>query len=117
MWVCGPSVEDRDVKGRNLAEKETHVVYVALEVVGGLAGDTNLVFAAELEAGYLVGDVSEENETLLVGRGACLDNLGEISDLHDYGGHGGGEDGIEFAEVGKVAREVEGERVESMVVL
>lgn len=117
MGVCGLSVQDGCVKGGNLAQEETHVVYMALEVVCGLAGDTNLVLAAELEAGCLLGDICEENETLLLGGGAVPDDLGEIPDLHDNGGHGGGQDCIEFTEVGKIAREVEGQRVEGMVVL
>lgn len=117
MWVGCPSVQDGNVKGRNLAEKETHVVYVAFETVCGLAGDTNLVLAAELEAGCLVGDVCEENETLLLGGGALFDYFSEVPDLDDDGGHGGGQDGIELTEVSKVAREVEGERVECVVVL
>ena len=117
MWVCGPFVQDGGVKGGNLAEEDAHVVYVALEVVRGLAGDTNLVLAAELEAGCLVGDVCEENETVLLGDGGVLDGLCEIPNLDNDGGHGGGEDGIELAEVGKVAGEVEGEGVEGVVVL
>lgn len=103
MWVCGPAVQDGYVEGGDLAEKETHVVHMAVEVVCGLAGDTNLVLAAELEAGGLFGDVCEENEALLLGGGAILDDLGETGDLHDDGGHGGGQDGIELAEVSEVA--------------
>ena len=117
MRVGGPSVQDRNVKGGNLAKEETHVVNVTLEAVCGLASDTNLVLAAELEAGGLVGDVGEENEALLLVGGALLDGFCEAPDLHDDGGHGGGEDGIELAEVCKVAGEVEGEGVEGVVVL
>ena len=117
MWVCGLFAQDGGVKGGNLAEEDAHVVYVAPEVVCGLAGDTDLVLAAELEAGGLVGDVCEENEAVLLGGGAVLDCVGEIPNLDDDGGHGGGEDGIELAEVSKVAGEVEGEGVEGVVVL
>lgn len=117
MWEGGPSIQDGDVEGGNLAEKDTHVVYVAIEVVCGLASDTDLVLATELEAGGVFGNVSEENETFLVGGGAVLDDLGESRDLDDDGGHGGGEDSIELAEVSKVAGEVKGEGVEGVVVL
>lgn len=117
MWVSGSSSQGRNVKGGDLAEQETHVVQVAFKAVCGLTGDTNLVLAAEFEAGGLVGDFCEEDETLLVGGGTLFDDIGEVSDLDDDRGHGGGEDGIELAEVSKVAGEVEGEGVEDVVVL
>lgn len=66
MWVSGPAVQGGDVKRGDLGEKETHVVNVSFEAVCGLAGDTNLVLAAEFEAGGLVSDVCEEDEALLL---------------------------------------------------
>ena len=89
MRVCGLSVQDGYIKGGDLCEEETHVVYVAFEIVCGLAGDANLVLAAELEAGSLFSDVGKEDEALVLCGGAVLDDLGEIPDLHDDGGHGG----------------------------
>ena len=88
-----------------------------LECVRSVTRHTNLVVRPWLKATDLVGNISEKPEAVLPGHGPALDHVCELRDLVGDGGHGGGKDGVELAEVGEVAREVEWQGVEGVGVL
>ena len=90
---------------------------MALEVVSSMAGDANLVLAAVLETVGLVCYLCEEPEPVFLGGFAVFDHGCECLDLCCNGGDGGGEDGVELAEVCKAAGEVDGEGIEGVSVL
>ena len=115
--IGGVSVEQKGgFEAGHALEESAEVGGVCLKSICCLARDADFVFAAEFETGCVVCDVCEEGEKT-GGRGAVLDETGEGVHLGGDGGHGGGEDGVELAEVCKVAGEVERERVEGVGVL
>lgn len=79
-----------------------------------MASHTNLVVRARLETACFLRDLSEEPQPFLLGRRLVFDHGGELGNFGGEDVHGRGEDGVEFAEVGEVAGEVEGEGVECM---
>lgn len=115
--VDGGTIHNGRVECGDVVCQLSEIGRVAFEVVCSLAGDANLVLAAKLETLCLLSYLSEEPETLLLGSSALLYHGSEILDLGGNGEDGGGEDGIEFTEVSKVAREVDGEGVEGVCVL
>jgi hypothetical protein len=90
---------------------------VSLEGVCCLAGDANFVLAAWLEAGRFLCDVIEEPEAFFFWGGLVLNHASEGVYFAGDGGERGGQDGIKLAQVGKGARKVEGQGVESVGVL
>lgn len=98
-------------------EQRPHMGPMGTEVVGGVAGDANLVLAAELEAAGLLRDLGEQVEAVLVGARLVLDHGNELVDLRGEERHGGGEHGVELAEVPIAAGEVDREAVERVGVL
>lgn len=106
--------EDGGVEAGDVEQEGHHVFVLALEKVGHLGGDADLVLAAELETLGLVGDLHEEPDALFLGRGVRLDHVDEPVDLGIQGVDRGGEDGVELAEVGELAGDICGERVESL---
>lgn len=87
---------------------------MGFEVVRSSARDSNLIIPPILEPSGLFRNLVEEVEAFLLGASALLDHACEGVDFGGDVDHGGGEDGIEFAEVAYAAREVEGERVEGV---
>ena len=87
------------------------------QVVGGSARHADLVFSAELESVSFVPNLCEEPEPVFRGGRPVFNHLRELVDFGGNESHGGREDGIELAEVGKVPGKVERERIEGMRVL
>ena len=98
-------------------EEGSHVCFVGAQTVGGVAGDADLVLAAELEARGLLRDLSEEVEAFVVRARLVLDHGYEVVDLRREERHRGGEHGVELAEVTVGAGEVHREAVERVCVL
>ena len=116
VGIDGVAGEDGAAEAGDV-EEGGHVLVLALEEVGDLGGDADLVLAAELEALRLVGDLHEEPDALFLGRGVGLDHVDEPVDLGGQGVDRGGEDGVELAQVGELAGDICGERVERLRVL
>lgn len=102
---------------RYVLQEGLHVRLVSAEAVGGVTGDAYLVLAAELEAGGFLCDVRKEPQPFLLRTDVRFEHARNLRDLRGEGGHGGGEDGVEFAKLGEVAGEVEGEGIEGVGVL
>jgi len=112
--VGGVAGEDGGVEAGDVEQEGHHVFVLALEKVGYLGGNADLVLAAELETLGLVGDLHEEPDALFFGGGVRLDHVNEAVDLGIQGVDGGGEDGVKLAEVGELAGDICGESVESL---
>ena len=93
------------------------VVLVVSQVVGCSTRHADLVFSTELEPVCFVPNLSQEPKPVFRGGRPVFNHLRELVDFGGNESHGGREDGIELAEVGKVPGEVEGERIEGMCVL
>src|SRR5712675_1483830 len=104
--------EGRRVETGDVEEEGHHVLVLGLEKVGDLGGDANLVLTTEFEALGLVSDLHKKPHALLLWGGVGLNHVDEPVDLRGQGVDGGGEDGIELAEVGELTGDISGEGVE-----
>ena len=93
------------------------VALVVSQVVSCSTRHADLVFPAELEPVCFVPNLCEEPKPVFWGGRPVFNHLCELVDFGGNESHGGREDGIELAEVGKVPGEVERERIEGMRVL
>lgn len=106
MWVYRLPLEQVDgfeVGVGYLVQEDFHVCSVSFETICSVTSNSNFVVAAELETIGFLRDLSELPETVLLRSSVVLDGGGELGDLGGESGHGGGQDCIEFAEVGKMA--------------
>ena len=117
MRIDGVAGKDGAAEAGDMEERG-HVFVLGLEKVGDLGGDADLVLAAELEALRLICDLYEEPDALFLGGGGGgLDHVDEPVHLGRQGVDGRGEDGVELAQVGELAGDICGERVERLRVL
>lgn len=117
MRIDGVAGKDGAAESGDVEERG-HVFVLGLEEVGDLGGDADLVLAAKLEALRLVCDLHEEPDALFLWGGVDgLDHVDEPVHLGRQGVDGGGEDGVELAQVGELAGYICGERVERLGVL
>jgi hypothetical protein len=104
----GGAVEAGDVEERG------HVFVLGLEEVGHLSGDADLILASKLETLSLVGDLQEEPYALFLGGRVGFDHIYEAVDLGGQGMDRGREDGVELAEICKLAGDICGEGIERL---
>lgn len=114
MGVHGFSPQQRNIEFWHPLCKSVEMGRMSFEVVRSSTRDSNLIIPPILEPSRLFRNLMEEVQPLFLGAPALFDHACEGMDFGSDVDHGGGEDGIEFAEVAYVAREVEGERVEGV---
>ena len=93
------------------------VILVVAQVVRSGARHADFVLPTELEPVSFVSNLCKEPKPVFWGGRPVFNHLRELVDFGGNESHGGREDGIELAEVGKVPGKVERERIEGMRVL
>ena len=117
MRVISRPIENRGVEVWKIMQQVDKVVLVVSQIVSGSARHADLVFSTELESVSFVSNLCEEPKSVFWGSCPVFNHLRELVDFASNERHGGREDGIKLAEVGKVPGEVQRKRIERMRVL
>jgi len=90
---------------------------MGFESVRSCTRGSNLIVTPTLEPSRLFRNLMEEVKALFLGPSTLFNHACQRVDFGSKGDHGGGENGIELAQLAYATREVEGKRVEGVTIL